>query len=151
MIRRGPNHHESVRRSKRARQAVACPMDFVRYSPMESIRAIALLCRLLVIVSLVSLGFGAPAMAASGPPDCMAMMQSAQMIQSDHASTPDKMPDSGKSCPFADLCATAAFFVEPAPASHFVSLDPIEVALLPFDDQFGDGLTPIPPSRPPRS
>jgi hypothetical protein len=118
---------------------------------MESIRAIAVLCRMLVIVSLMSFGFGAPAMAGGGPPDCMAMMQSAQMTQSDHASTPDKMPDSGKSCPFADLCATAAFFVEPAPASHFVSLDPIEVALLPFNDQFGDGLTPIPPSRPPRS
>jgi hypothetical protein len=117
---------------------------------MGLIRTMGLLCRLLVVVSLMSFGFGAPAMAGGGPPDCMAMMQSAQM-QSDHASTPDKMPDSGKSCPFADLCATAAFFVEPAHASHFVSLDPIEVALLPFDDQFGDGLTPIPPSRPPRS
>jgi hypothetical protein len=118
---------------------------------MELIRATALLCRMLVIMSLMSLGFGAPAMAGGGPPDCMAMMQSAQTMQSDHASTPDKMPDSGKSCPFADLCATAAFFVEPAPASQFVSLDPIEVALLPLDDQFRDGLTPIPPSRPPRS
>jgi hypothetical protein len=118
---------------------------------MELIRATAVLCRMLVIISLMSLGFGAPATAGGGPPDCMTMMQSAQMMQSDHASTADKMPDSGKFCRFADLCAAAAFFVEPAPASHFVSLDPIEVALLLFDDQIGDGLTPIPPSRPPRS
>ena len=118
---------------------------------MGSVRAIGLFCRMLVIVSLMSFGFGAPTMAAGGSADCMAMMLSAQTAQSDHASIPDKMPDTGKSCPFADFCATAGFFVEPAPASHFVSLDPIEVALLPFDDQFGEGLTPIPPSRPPRS
>jgi hypothetical protein len=121
-------------------------MDFVRYSAMESIRAIAVLCRMLVIISLMSLGFGAPAMAAGGPPDCMAMMQSY------HASTtPDKMPESGKVCPFADLCATAGFFIEPASVSHSVSHDPVEAALVVFDDHFGDGLTPLPPSRPPRA
>ncbi len=112
---------------------------------MGFVRAIGLLCRMLVIISLVTFAFRAPAMAGAESPDCMAMMQAA------NSSIPDKMPDSGKSCPFADLCATAAFFVEPAPASHFISLDPIEVALLPFNDQFGDGLAPIPPSRPPRS
>jgi len=103
------------------------------------------LCRILVVISLTMFGFRASAMAGAGSPDCMAMMQLK------HASTPDEMPDSGKSCPSTDLCATAAFFVEPASASHFVSLVLIEAALLPFDDQFGDGLTPIPPSRPPRS
>jgi len=110
---------------------------------MELIRAIALSCRMLVIVSLVSLGFGAPAMAAGGPPDCMAMMQSSH--------GPDKMPDSGKSCPFADLCATAGFFIEPASVSHSVSHDPVVATLVVFDDHFGDGLPPLPPSRPPRA
>jgi hypothetical protein len=105
---------------------------------------------MLVIISLMAFGFGSSAMASGGSPDCMAMMQSAQMMQSEHA-TPHEMPAAGKSCPLADLCAAAAFFVELDPASHFISLDPIEVALLPFDDQFGDGLTPIPPSRPPRA
>jgi hypothetical protein len=105
---------------------------------------------MLVIVSLISFGFGAPAMASDGSPDCMAMMASAQTAQSDHASIPDKMPDTGKACPFADFCATAGFFVEPAPAFILISHDPIEVALIPFDDEFGDGLMPIPPSRPPR-
>jgi hypothetical protein len=119
--------------------------------PVGSVRAIRLLCRMLIIVSLMSFGFGAPTMAAGGSPDCMAMMLSAQTAQSDHASIPDKMPDTGKACPFADFCATAAFFVEPAPAFNLISHDPIEVALLPFDDEFGDGLTPIPPSRPPRA
>ena len=42
--------------------------------PVRLVRAIGLLCRMLVIMSLISLGFGAPAMAAGGPPDCMAMM-----------------------------------------------------------------------------
>jgi hypothetical protein len=120
-------------------------------TPVGSVRAIGLLCRMLVIMSLMSFGFGAPAMAGGGSPDCMAMMASAQAPQSDHASIPDKMPDTGKSCPFADFCATAGFFVEPAPAFNLISHDPIEVVLLPFDDEFGDGLTPIPPSRPPRA
>jgi hypothetical protein len=118
---------------------------------MGSVRAIGLLCRMLVIISLMTFGFGAPAIAGGGSPDCMAMMRSNQMMQSDHASIPDKMPDSGKLCPFADFCATAGFFVEPAPVSNLVSHDPIEVALAPFDDEFGDGLMPIPPSRPPRA
>lgn len=112
---------------------------------MGSIRAIAALCRMLVIASLMSFGFGAPVSAASGPPDCMAMMQSS------HASTPDRMPDSGKFCPFADLCATANYFTVPSPALRFVSHEPIEVALVMFDDESGDGLKPIPPSRPPRA
>ena len=112
---------------------------------MGLVRAITLLCRMLVVVSLATFGFGAPAMAASGPPDCMAMMQVS------HASMPDKMPDSGKSCPFADLCATAAFFVEPVSVSSFVVLDLVDAALLPFDETFGDGLTPLPPIRPPRA
>jgi hypothetical protein len=100
---------------------------------------------MLVIISLMAVGFGAPAMARVGSPDCMATMQA------NHASLPDKMPDSGKSCPFADFCATAGFFVEPAFASNFVSHDPVALALPPFDDEFGDGLMPIPPSRPPRA
>jgi hypothetical protein len=100
---------------------------------------------MLVIISLMMVGFGAPAMAGGGSPDCMAMMQL------NHASTPDKIPDTGKSCPFVDLCATSAFFIEPAPASHFVSPEPVKMALLPLGEQFGDGLMPIPPSRPPRS
>ena len=120
-------------------------------SPVGSVRAIGLFCRVLVIVSLMSFGFGAPTMAAGGSPDCMAMMLSAQTAQSDHASIPDKMPDTGKSCPFADFCATAGFFVEPAIASHSVSHDPIDVVLVVLDDEFGDGLTPLPPSRPPRA
>src|ERR1700722_13952823 len=107
--------------------------------PVGSVRAIGLFCRVLVIVSLMSFGFGAPTMAAGGSPDCMAMMLSAETPQPDHASIPDKMPNTGKSCPFADFCATAAFFVEPTLTFNSVSLDPIEVALLPFDDQFGDG------------
>jgi hypothetical protein len=119
--------------------------------PVGSVRAIALFCRMLVIASLMSFGFGAPTMAASGSPDCMAMMLTAQTAQSDHVSIPDKTPDTGKSCPFADFCATASFFVEPAPAFKLFSHDPIEVALIAFDDEFGDGLTPIPPSRPPRA
>jgi hypothetical protein len=118
---------------------------------MGSVRAMGLLCRMLVIISLMSFGFGAPAMARGGSPDCMAMMRSGQMIQTNHASIPDKMPDSGKSCPFADFCATAGFFVEPAVVFDLISHDPIEVALVPFDDEFGDGLMPIPPSRPPRA
>jgi len=118
---------------------------------MRLARAISLLCRTLVVISLMTFGFGAPVMARDGSPDCMAMMQSAQTMQSDHTSTPDKMPDTSKSCPLAYLCATAGFFVEPTPAFHFVSHDPIDVVSLPFDDQVGDGLTPIPPIRPPRS
>jgi hypothetical protein len=105
---------------------------------------------MLVIVSLMSFGFGAPTMADGGSPGCMAMMPSAQTAESDHVSIPDKMPDTGKSCPFADFCATAGFFVEPTPAFKLFSHDPIEVALIAFDDEFGDGLTPIPPGRPPR-
>jgi hypothetical protein len=109
---------------------------------------------MLVIISLMAFGFGSPAMARGGSSDrtgCMAMMQSAQMMQSEHA-TPHEMPASGKPCPLADLrAATAGFFVEPAPAFNLISHDPIEVALIPFDDEFGDGLTPIPPSRPPRA
>src|SRR5260221_14597367 len=101
--------------------------------PVGSVRGIGLFCRMLVIVSLMSFGFGAPTMASDGSPDCMAMMLSAQTPQSDQASIPDKMPDTGKACPSADFCATAGFFVEPAPAFNLVSHDPIEVALLPFD------------------
>jgi hypothetical protein len=112
---------------------------------MWSVRAIGLLCRVVVIISLMMFGFGAPAMAGGGSPDCMRMMQL------NHASTSDKMPDTGKPCPFVDLCAATAFFIEPAPASHFVSHEPIEVVLLPLDDQFGDGLMPLPPNRPPRA
>jgi len=119
--------------------------------PVGSVRAIGLLCRMLLIVSMISFGFGAPTMAGGGSPDCMAMMLPAQTAQSDHASIPDKMPDTGKSCLCADFCATAGFFVEPAPAFDLISHDRIEVALIPFDDEFGDGLTPIPPSRPPRA
>jgi hypothetical protein len=111
---------------------------------MGSIRAMAALCRMLVIMSLMSFGFGAPAVAAAEPPDCMAMMQAG------HAATSDGMPDSGKSCPFADLCATASYFIDPAPSSHFVSHDAVEAALVTLDDEFGDGLTPLPPTRPPR-
>jgi hypothetical protein len=113
---------------------------------MVLIRALALSCRMLVIISLMSFGFAAPVIAAGDKsPDCMAMMQLG------HASIPDTMPDSGKSCPFADLCAAASYFIDPAPASHFVWQDPIEVALVALDDEFGDGLTPLPPSRPPRA
>jgi hypothetical protein len=119
--------------------------------PVGSLHAIGLFCRMLVIMSLMSFGFAGPTMAAGGSPDCMAMMLSAQTAQSDHASIPDKMPDTGKACQLADFCATAGFFVEPAPAFNLISHDPIEVALIPFDDEFGDGLTPIPPSRPPRA
>jgi hypothetical protein len=139
------DHHDFVHRSASARLAVAVAVGNVRYSAMGSIRAIAVLCRMLVIISLMTFGFGAPSMAVAGPPDCMAMMQAG------HAATPDKAPDSGKSCPFADLCATASYFIDPAPASHFVSHDPIAVALATLDDQFGDGLTPLPPTRPPRA
>jgi hypothetical protein len=112
---------------------------------MGLVRAIAVSCRMLVVISLTSLGFGAPAVAAGGPSDCMAMMQSG------HDLSGDKMPDSGKSCPFADLCAAASYFIDPAPASHFVSHDPGDVALVMFDDESGDGLKPTPPSRPPRA
>jgi hypothetical protein len=100
---------------------------------------------MLVIISLTSLGFGAPAVAASGPPDCMAMMQAG------HGSSGDKMRDSGKSCPFADLCAVANYFVDPAPPSHFAPHDPVELGRVAFDDELGDGVKPTPPSRPPRS
>ena len=138
------NHHESVLRGDRARLAAAVAVDNVRYSRMGSIRAIAVLCRMLVIIGLTTFGFGAPAMAVARPPDCMTMMQA------EHAA-PEKMPDSGKSCPFADLCATASYFIAPAPASHFVAHDPTVVALAKLDDEFGDGLTPLPPARPPRA
>ena len=138
-------HHESVPQGVGARLTVAVAVDNVRYSAMGSLRATAVLCRILVIIGLTALGFGAPAVAVAGPPDCMTMMQAG------HSATPEKMPDSGKSCPFADLCATASYFIAPAPASHIVSHDPIAAALATLEDEFGDGLTPLPPIRPPRA
>ena len=56
------------------------------------------------------------------------------------------MPEYGKSCPFADLCADNGFFHRTGVCSHSVSHDPVEVALVAFDDHFGDGLTPFRPA-----
>lgn len=122
---------------------------------MRLTRAIGLLRSVvasLVIIALMAGSATFPAMAAGTSPDCMGMMQSddaAPMTQSD-TGAPMKTPDACKICPFAALCATAGFFVDPAPGELFPVRYPIEVANFAFHEDFDDGLPPRPPARPPR-
>jgi hypothetical protein len=100
--------------------------------------------RMLIILGVLALSFGTPAMASGNPADCMQMMQDGGLM-------PKTMPDMGKQCPYAAVCAVSALYVAPAPPSGYAMAEMSDAGYLPFDEISGVGLVSSPPSRPPRS
>lgn len=111
---------------------------------MFASRIIAFAGRMLIVLGVVVLGFGTPAMASGSPTDCMSMMQ-------DGGQMSKTMPDMGKQCPYAAVCAVAGLYVAPTPPTDFVTAAMSDVDFLSFDENNGAGFLSSPPSRPPRS
>ena len=95
-------------------------------------------------MGLVVLSFGTPAMASGNVTDCASMMQGdGQMSKS--------MPDMGKQCPYAAICAIASLYVSPTPPTDYAMVIVSDAEYLSFADINGLGFVSSPLSRPPRS
>lgn len=111
---------------------------------MSAQRLIAFAGRLLIVLGLLILSFGTPAMASGNSADCMSMMQ-------DGGQMPQTMPDIGMQCPYAAVCAVSGLYVAPTPPTDYVTAVMSDADFLPFDEINSAGLVSSPPSRPPRS
>lgn len=110
---------------------------------MNASHFMALIGRMLIILGLVAISFGTPAMASGKSADCVSMMQ-------DGGQMSKTMPDMGKQCPYVAFCAVSGLYVKPTPPTDYTSVAVSDALFLPVYDSNGVGLASSPPIRPPR-